>query len=227
RTDPFTAYGAEADLAIDFLPPADSAGYRTVSIPEPTIVAMYMNNRAAETLAQDRLDDAYWWARGAIAQDPGFIASYNTLGVIFRLHGQLEAARRAFAFALERAPADTGSMHNLAQALTALGEEARADVLRRKLAQLQPRPPFHFFERGRAAMGRGDYRAAALFSKEIERDPYYHEFHFWLAQAYFRPGQVGQAERQLTLAMEASGASAERALYAAKLDRLRALRTPH
>jgi len=34
---------------------------------------MYMNNRAVETLARGNLDDAYWWARAAILEDPHFI----------------------------------------------------------------------------------------------------------------------------------------------------------
>src|SRR5207249_7258659 len=50
-------------MTIDFLPPADLRGARTWAIDEPTIIAMYMNNRAVESLTSGRMDDAYWWAR--------------------------------------------------------------------------------------------------------------------------------------------------------------------
>ena len=65
---------------------------RTVPIDEGVIVAMYMNNRAVEALAAGRVDDAYWWAREAIVQSRDYLVAYNTLGAIYRQHG--EAARR-------------------------------------------------------------------------------------------------------------------------------------
>jgi hypothetical protein len=56
---------------------------------------MFMNNRAAEELAQGRVHEAYWWLRGAHAQDPGFANLYNTLGVVYRHHGALAEAEQA------------------------------------------------------------------------------------------------------------------------------------
>ncbi|MET3130609.1 Tfp pilus assembly protein PilF [Oxalobacteraceae bacterium GrIS 1.11] len=224
KADAHRGYESESALTIDFLPPADTGGYRTVPIEERTVAAMYMNNRAAETLVRERLDDAYWWARGAIEQDPGFKSAYNTLGVVFLRHGNLEQARRAFVFALERDPQDTRVMDNLAQALDALGQGAQARALRETVARLLPLQPFHFFDLGRAAMARGDYQGAVkLFSRELERDPYYHEFHFWLAQAYFRLGDVKRADRELGLAIDASTTRRDHQLYAAKLDRIKSL----
>ena len=75
-------------------------------------------------------------------------------------------------------------------------------------------------------MQQNDYvRAIQLFSREIARDPYYHEFHFWLAQAYARLGQLEQAGKQLELAMRSSTTRSDHTLYAAKLQRLRAVTT--
>ena len=59
-------------MTIDFVPPTGMSAMRTRDIEESTVVAMYMNNRAAEALAKGRLDDAYAWARMAIVQDPEF-----------------------------------------------------------------------------------------------------------------------------------------------------------
>ncbi|TMG82139.1 MAG: hypothetical protein E6H76_16370, partial [Betaproteobacteria bacterium] len=61
-----------APMTIDFLPPEDIRGRRMRVIGEETIVAMYMNNRAVESLAQGHLNNAYWWAREAIERDPRF-----------------------------------------------------------------------------------------------------------------------------------------------------------
>jgi Tfp pilus assembly protein PilF len=90
---------------------------------------------------------------------------------------------------------------------------------------MEPDPPFSFFNRGRAAVQAGNYHAARdLFAKEVDRAPYYHEFHFWLAVAYIGLGEVEQANRELKLAMETSTTKNDRALYAAKLDRIKAYR---
>ncbi|MFZ4873997.1 tetratricopeptide repeat protein [Janthinobacterium sp. Mn2066] len=220
-------YDARGTLVIDFLPSSDVAGYRTREISEATILAMYMNNRAAETMSAGQLDQAYWWARNAILQDPSFSGAYNTLGVIQFRHGDRAEARQTLRYALARAPDSTVLLANLAQLLEATGLPEQAQPLRQRLLALQPEPPFHYFNLGRAAMERGDYAAAArLFGKEIARDPYYHEFHFWLAQAYARLGQLPQAGQQLELAMDNSLTHKDYGLYAAKLQRLHALFPP-
>ena len=212
-------------LMIDFLPPEELRGLRTRPIGEPTVIAMFMNNRATEALVDGRLDDAYWWARGAIDSDTAFLKTYNTLGVIYHRHNDLPQAERAFRYVLAREPANAAALSNLAQLERQQGRNAEADALDRELARVERSPPFHLFNLGLQAMKSGDFKAARdLFAKEVDRDPYYHEFHFWLAVADFRLGDVERAQRQLALALENSTTRGERDLYAAKLAWLRAHR---
>jgi len=118
-------------------------------------------------------------------------------------------------------------MSNLALVFNDQGHVAESEALTRKLEQLQPYPPFHFFNLGLAAMRNSDFKAAKdLFAKEVDRDAYYHEFRFWLAAAYLSLGEIDQARTQLTIAMESSTTRKEHELYAAKLDRIRSYR-PH
>ncbi len=210
-----------APLTVDFLPGEDIRGQRLRVVSEDTIVAMYMNNRAAESLAQGQIDDAYWWVRAAIGRDPKFLSAYNTLGVIYRRHGNAQEANQVLAVVLELEPGNTQAMSNLALVLKDQGRVAEATALTRKLEQLQPFPPFYFFELGLAAMRRSDYNEARLqFEKEVERDAYYHEFRAWLAAAYLGLGETTEARAQLSVAMENSATRAEHDLYAAKLDRI-------
>lgn len=214
-----------AQLTIDFVEPRDMFRRRVREITEDTVVAMYMNNRAAESLARGQVTDAYWWAREAIVQDPRFLSSYNTLGVVYRHHGNLRQAESVLSHVLELEPANTQVMSNLVLVFTDEGRTQDATALSRKLEQLEPFPPFYFFNLGRIAMDQGDYEAARkLFAKEVDRDAYYHEFHFWLAAAYLGLGETRQAREQLALAMETSTTHKQHELYAAKLDRLRAYR---
>jgi tetratricopeptide (TPR) repeat protein len=162
---------------------------------------MYMNNRAAEALAQDRLDDAYAWARAAIRHDPALPMAYNTLDVVYLRHGDLPQAALAFGHVIEREPHNTRALFNLAETLSRQGRSAEAGELLRRLAQLEPEPPFHYFNLGLAAMKRDDFETArALFAKEVARADYNAEFHYWLGLAHFRLGDVvdsasGKADR--------------------------------
>jgi hypothetical protein len=217
---------AEVELTIDFLAPREIRGLPTRVIEEETIVAMYMNNRAAELFAQGQLDNAYWWARAAVGQDPHYLSSYNTLGVIYRRHGNLEEAEKVLRHALERGPANTRVMSNLVWVLDDLGRVAESKLLARRLEQLEPDPAFSFFNRGLAAVRSGDFNAAReLFAREVDRAPYYHEFHYWLAIAYLGLGDVERADRELTIALESSTTRNDRAIYAAKLDRIKSYRS--
>ena len=215
--------GRSDDMTIDFLPPQLTRGLHMQPVREETVIAMYMNNRAAEALARGQVDDAYWWAREAVLADPTFGSGQNTLGVVYQRHGNLAEAEAALAYALDHEPRNTHVMSNLVGVLAARGRTDESTALARKLAQIEPIPAFQLFDRGRKAYDEGDNVAARdLFAKEVERAPHYHEFRYWLAAAYARLGDAEAARRELALAMEYSLTHSERDIYAAKLDRLRA-----
>jgi len=209
------------NMTIDFLTPRDVNGYRVVEISEQTILAMYMNNRGAEALTAGRVDDAYWWVRGAIAKDPEFLSAYNTLGAIYQRHDNAVEAERAFKYALEREPTNTHVMSNLVPVLKELGRVGEAKALAARLDDIDPNPPFSYFKRGQAALKEGNYKAAKeWFAREVDRAPYYHEFQFWLAVACAYLGQTEEARKHLTIAMQNSTTRSEHDIYAAKLARL-------
>ena len=218
--------GRKNDLmTVDFVPPELAGGFTTRPIGEETIVAMYMNNRAAEALAVGQVDDAYWWARAAIGEAPRFYSAYNTLGVVYQRHGNLPEAERVLAYALEREPANTRIMSNLVHVLESMGRTTDAKVLAQKLNQLEPNPPFSYLSLGVKALREGNYKQARdLIAKEVDRAPYYHEFHFWLAAAYVGLGEIEKARKELALAWQYSTTRNDRDLYAAKLDRIRSTR---
>ena len=221
---PLTEYTPrDASMTIDFLPPKDVRGLRTWALDESTILAMYMNNRAVESMTTGDANEAYWWARAAIAQDPRFLSAVNTLGVVYQAHGNLPQAQKALEFVLQREPANTRAISNLASVLMARGQTAAVQELTRKLAAMEPEPPFGYYKRGIAAINMGDYRLARdMFAKEVARAAYYHEFHFWLAVAYMGLGDMENAREHMAIAADNSTTRKDRDLYSAKLDRLRA-----
>ena len=222
RLDSGESADAASQLTIDFLPPKDMTGYRVYAMDEKALKARYMNNRAVESLYQGRVDDAYWWARGAVALDPESVIVHNPLGVLYSRHGDLPMSERAFRAALENAPNNLVAMRNLAPVLAKLGKGAEAQALEKRLAAIEPEPAYHFFTLGRAAMDRADYGAAKeLFAREVKRAPYSDEFHFWLGLSHLYLGETAKAREQLALAVKTSATPDGRERYSAKLERLR------
>jgi tetratricopeptide (TPR) repeat protein len=203
---------------VDFLPAGELRGLRTHSIGEATVVAMFMNNRAAEALAREATDEAYWWAREGLEADPGFLGVLNTLGVVYQRSGRDAAAEQVFVELLRRDPKHTQALNNLVHLLEQQGRRAEAQPLAARLAALEPEPPYHWFVQGQLAMRRGDARAAReMFAREVARADYSSEFHFWLALAHFQLGQADAAQQHLQRAEALSTSRGERDLYAAKL----------
>jgi Tfp pilus assembly protein PilF len=208
---------------IDFLPPEEVRGLRTIEVDEDTIVAMFMNNRAVEALVQGRIDDGYAWAREAIRRKPAFTSAYITLGIVYLRVGAHFLAERAFDHVLAVQPDNTRALANLVATLRRQGRSAEAEALGQRLAQLESAPPYHYFNLGAAAMMREDYRAARdLFAKEVARAEYNAEFQHWLGVANFKLGDNAAATRHLALAREYGTSRNDRELYAAKLAWLKA-----
>lgn len=223
--DPQMVYGRDSLMTIDFLPPEETQGQRTRVISEDTVLAMYFNNRAAESLAEGDTNAAYWFARSAIEQAPMHLNAYNTLGVIYLQHGLPEAAQRVLAHVIGQEPSNTLALSNQVSALEALGRDAESQALQARLRSIEPAPPFHYFDQGIAAYKAGDFEAARdWFRQELRRDAYSHEFHYALALTELALGNTALARRELSKAADTSTTPERRGLYVAKLEALEAVR---
>jgi predicted Zn-dependent protease len=160
-----------------------------------------------------------------VVTDPRYVSAYNTLAVVYRRRGESARAERLLAQLLKDEPENVVTLTNMVLVKRDLGDNAEADRLAALLKQLQPYPPFYFFDQGVAAMKAGDYvTAREHFLHEIKRAGHYHEFHFWLALAYLRLGEPRLAQRELNLAIENSTTEATAQLYAGKLAHLRQMK---
>lgn len=224
RLDGFGVAAFEREMVIDFVEDARKTASHARSIDENTIVAMFLNNRAAELMVSGHLDAAYWFVRSAMRSDPRYLSAYNTLAVIYLRKGELRAAERVLGVALAREPANPQMLTNLVKVLQLAGRDSAAEEVRLRLAALEQYPPFFFLDRGKAALAADDANAAlALFRKELKRIPYDHELHFAIALAELKQGEVPEAREHLTLAMRNSGNRDQRAIYASKLEHLKTL----
>ena len=211
-------------LTVDFLSQDELRGQRTRPLDEATVVAMYLNNRAAEFLVEGHLSEAYAFARAATLNDPGFHAAANTLGVIYSRAGHLAAAEAAFRRALAGDARLVSALSNLARLLLRQGQTAEAAQLQARLDNLQPVTPFQYFNEGMLAMDAGRFaQALELFRRELRMQPFQDEVHFWVAQAYLKLGETDRAAKHLQSAADFSRSRLARDRYSAKLEHLRSL----
>lgn len=211
-------------MIVDFLPSRQVANAVTRPVAEHTVVAMYLNNRAAEVMLGGDLDRAYWFARAALDADPGFSNAANTLGVIYIERQHAVWAEQAMRYALQRDADNVTALSNLAGLLAADGRGVEAQQLQDRLARIQRHPPFLYYDRGVEAMQAARYEEAArLFEKALSQRPYDVASHFELAKAAAHLGDMRRARKQLELARKNSTTAESRALYAAKLQHLKSL----
>jgi Tfp pilus assembly protein PilF len=209
-------------LLVDFIPQNEAARLRSRELDEEDIVALYLNNRAAEMLVQERIDDAYWWARAAVEKRPGMVPALNTLGVIYERHGDVQLAEQAYRAALEREPENMAVMRNLVPVLATLGKQDESQALAKRIASIEPFPPYHYFDKGMVALRAGDFDSARdLFQREVKRAPYNDEFRFWLGVAHLRLGDLTHAREQIAKAVDNSTRQELKQVYSAKLAHLR------
>lgn len=209
-------------LTVDFLPEIELRGLRSRALDDATVAAMFLNNRAAEWLAEGQLDQAYAHARAALLQEPSFFNTANTLGVVYNWAGHAQEAEAAFRHVLKHDAHHLSALANLSRLLAVQGRQAEADELGQRLARLQPEPPFHHFSLGRSAMDGGRFREALdHFKRELRLQPFQDEVHFWAAQAYLRLGLPTLAGQHLQRAADFSRSKSAQARYNAKLEHLR------
>jgi len=214
-------------LQIDFLPPEALGGLRSVPISEQRVRAMFMNNRAVETLTAGPLATAYAWVRESLRHDPGFWPAYNTLGVVYQRAGHLAQAAAALEHALAHDPSAVPAMANQAQVLRSLGRHDEAAVWNARRAALEPNAPFHFLRQAEVALAQGEVdRAEALLDREQAVTGRTHDLHFLRARLHLARGERARAAQALREAAAASDSPGQQQAYAAKLERLRAAGTP-
>lgn len=209
-------------LIVDFLPSEVMRGARTRPITENTVVTMYMNNRAVESLLDGRIDAAYAWARSALQRDPGFTPALNTLGVVYQRRGLLDASAQVFELALQQTPDSASTLSNLAGVQRSLGQTDLAQATEARLTRLRQTAPWSEFRQAQAALRLGQFeQARTLLREAVAKDPEQRDLHVWLAQAELSLGNPEAAQRQLRQAIAHSPAE-DKPLYAAKLEKLRA-----
>lgn len=212
---------AEA-MVVDFLEPNKAATLESVQIEENTILAMYLNNRAVETLLQGKVNDAYWYVRESLHQDDHFLNAYLTLGVIYRTIHRSDLAESVLERIARYYPDNTSLLNDQILVLKDLGRVSETVELKRRLAKLDQERPWSYFIEAQSEFNAGRYdHAKRLYEMELARDPDHHEFEYGLALVYIKLNDAQNAITHLQRAIELCPNKALRDMYKVNLDQIR------
>lgn len=204
------------DVASDELLPIA----RPRRIDDRRLLALFYNNNAMQLMMDGHPQQARAWLDAALRQgaDP---LLWNNAGVISLRTGDPAGAERLFLRALKQDPSHNASLSNLVAYYQRSGDDARASYWGKRAERVLRRDPVQQFIRGLESEQAGDYTEAARhFRQAIALDRDEQLFHFGLARAYLRLGQLRLADNELVRAHDLSNGN-EQARYQAKLDALR------
>jgi Tfp pilus assembly protein PilF len=206
------------DVVIDFEPEFASSR-RGKALSEDAILARYYNNIAVEHLARHQRTLAYAYFKAAVLADAGYGGAYTNLSVLYAEAGLHRDAEQLLQHAIALGdPADV-ALRSLHQLLVQQGRHAEAKGYARMLEARRASDPYHWIGLGVDRMQAGDARGAV---RALERARSiavgFPEVHRLLAIAYWRAGDRGRAQDELTLLASLDAGEAQASVLRKKFD---------
>lgn len=204
---------------VDFDPQSASKYFAKQVVGKHTIVAMYYNNKGADALVDNRLDEAYAYFRQATKVDPYFASSLVNLGILYRKKAYYDKAEIAYNKALELDPQSLTALENLGYLYQFTGRVKAASEVLYKVERRRANNPYYHINLGEEEWEHGNYKLAlAHYKKALSLDKKKHEIYFGLARVYYMLGELTLTEHYLQLAKDLSNNAQDERRYQSKLD---------
>lgn len=216
-----TVYMSSHAILVDFMPERALRGYAKTQISRQTLITMFYNNMAAESLVNGNLDRAYALVKAGVKAGQ-FIPALNTLAVIYRHKGDEKRAEQVYRYALRFDAQNMTTLYNLA---VILGDQGRLDEwakIHKVLELSRIRNPYYYYDMAQQAFDEKQYnQALSWYQRALERADYRHEFFFGISQTYWALGDKKRAQLNMERAMVLSRSATERYRYQAKLEAMK------
>ncbi|MBR9729387.1 tetratricopeptide repeat protein [Shewanella intestini] len=213
----------EKKVTVDFLPERTIRAYKANTVSRKTLVAMFYNNVAAESLVKGDLDLAYALIKKGIQYDVNYLPAMNTLAVIYRHKALTEQAELVYRIVLQRQPQELTTLFNLS---LILGEQGRLDEwheVHKILELARINNPFYYYDMAQQAYLEKQFQEALMWYKRaVAKADYRHEFYFGLSRAYWATGDEQLAKKHLQKALALSTDSNNKQRYQLKLKAMQA-----
>ena len=192
------------------------------NITEDAYVAMFYRNRAANALAEEDFNSAYWYLRESMVYAPEHADAINTLAVLHRRVGDAQRAEALYEYGLEIEVETVSLVKNYRNMLRLQGREDEASALEDQLHTLDDPSPFNWLSLAREAHDAENFALAVrMYDKTLDVAPYLQDAHLGKVQAQLDMGQIAEAATSLDTATEYMYREDERSMYIAKLSTLR------
>lgn len=214
-----TVLVASQEIQIDFLPERTMRSYAKSRIDKTTVMAMFYNNVAAESLVAGDYDLAYQYSKQSLRLRADFIPALNTLAILYRYKGLDDAAETLYKLALTLDDDDMNVLYNYALLLESQQRLVEWAQLHKTLELARISNPYYYYNMGQQAYMDHEYqRALTWYKRAVEKADYRHEFYFGLSRVYWVTGDTRNARKHLEKALSLSTDAANQRRYQAKLQ---------
>jgi Flp pilus assembly protein TadD len=183
------------------------SAYYNETISDSRAFAQYYNNIGSKYLAEGNPKEAYSYFIKAIKVDPSLSYAWSNLGVVYKRNNQLEAAEAAYlqGLSVTRGTRDTSLLsiiNNLAHLYDAKGDMANAAFYKEQVASFRSKNPYYQYAAGKSAYQDAFYeKSVGYFREAIRLKKDEHLFHYGLALAYLKTGEMKKAEASMNKAI--------------------------
>ncbi|MCG9695791.1 hypothetical protein [Shewanella sp. Isolate11] len=210
---------SKSAILVDFIPEKTMRGYAKKRIDKQTVIAMFYNNIAAESLIFGRYDMAYGYIKKSLLTKPNFGPALNTLAILYRYKGLNDAAETLYKLALSQDGEDLNALYNYALLLSSQDRLNEWAEVHKTLELARIRNPYYYYDMAQQAYFDHEYQTALTWYKRaVEKANYRHEFYFGLSRAYLATGDEDRAQSNLEKALALSTDEMNKRRYQAKLQ---------
>ncbi len=183
--------------------------------------SMFYVNLAGEALVRGDHRRSYWLLLSALEHDADSPGALNSLAVLHRRAGAVDAAESIYRQALARHGDNLNLLTNLRSLLRDQARWQEAQAVEARISQLPDHDPYRYIELGTEAIVAGKPRLAlSYYAQAAELAPYLHETYWRMAVAYDALCQTTQAASLLRQAYDNAPHDRDQRLYQAKLSSL-------
>ncbi|GIU45510.1 lipopolysaccharide assembly protein LapB [Shewanella colwelliana] len=217
-----TFHVSKQAIQVDFLPERSVRGYAKKQIDKATVMAMFYNNVAAESLVVGDFDKAYSHIKQSLQLKADFVPALNTLAILYRYKGLDDAAETVYKLALGQDGEDMNALFNYAVLLSSQNRLEEWAEVHKTLELARIRNPYYYYDMAQQAYFDRQYdEALTWYKRAVEKANYRHEFYFGLSRAYWATGDEDKAKRNLEKALALSGDEHNKQRYQAKLHAMK------
>jgi Tfp pilus assembly protein PilF len=208
---------------IDYYPSRYS--YASGNVGVDKFVGMYYQNLAAEALAKDDFNRAFWLLKKSLEVDKDNAEAINSMAVLNRRVGDDVTAEELYKYGIKHADNKVSLLRNYHLLLTLQNRTVDAARVAKELEGLEDLNPFRWLHAANEAYDEADYKTAIdLYEKALEMAPYLHQGYFGIAKSEFQLGNYVASGEALDKAREEAFDMRAKDLYQAKLYALNKVR---